>query len=324
MAGLKSGDMLVDGHSKPLIKVACGVLKRPNGEVLLAQRPSGKIAAGYWEFPGGKIEPGETALAALKRELQEELAVHVERAEPLIRFRHEYSNRIIELDTWLVEGFSGALRACEGQTLRWLHPGQFHRLEPLLPTVAPTAVALRMPEHYVLTPPTATPEQIAAQLSQLPAGAMLRLRSPQWSDTAYAAAAEELVPAAQALGLMIVLDRDPALVGRLGADGWHCRSAQLMTLMQRPAVPLAIASVHDADQLDAAERLGFEVAVLGPVLPTISHPEALGLGWTSFAALRGERALSVYAIGGVHAPLHRAEAKASNAQGLAGISAYWR
>ncbi|MGH8541632.1 MAG: NUDIX domain-containing protein, partial [Stenotrophobium sp.] len=109
---------------KPVIPVAAGCMVNAAGEVLIAQRPDGKIAAGLWEFPGGKIEPGESAHGALVRELHEELGVTVRAARPLIRIAHEYSDRSVILDTWLVSGFDGEPHARENQALAWVLPSR--------------------------------------------------------------------------------------------------------------------------------------------------------------------------------------------------------
>ena len=309
--------------AKPVIRVACGVLVNPQDEVLLAQRPEGKIAAGYWEFPGGKIEADESTLQALTRELHEELGVTVCAANPLIRFRHDYSNRVVVLDTWRVTAFDGVPRACEGQALRWLAVDHFTDVAPLLPTVVPIAQALRQPAHYVFTPPSADTATLLAGLTCLPDQAWLRLRLSTFANEQYEIVARQLIPAARVRGIKVLLDRDPVQVLALGAAGWHCTSAALMQLSQRPEVPLAVASVHDAEQLAHASALGFDVTVLGPVLATPTHPGAAILGWQGFSTIRGEVALPVFAIGGLNvAALDKA--RASNAQGIAGISAYWR
>lgn len=309
--------------SKPVIHVACGVLVNAQGEVLLAQRPEGKIAAGWWEFPGGKIEQGESALQALTRELHEELGVSVREAAPLIRFRHEYSNRSIVLDTWRVTAFDAEPRGCEGQALRWLSINQFAEVAPLLPTVGPIERALRTPAHYVFTPPQSAPSVLLAGLAQLPQGAWLRLRQPALDEAQYEALAGQIVAAASALNIKIFLDRDPAQVTALGAAGWHGSSANLMRLSLRPATPLTVASVHDAAQLAQAAALGFDAAVLGPVQATATHPGAATLGWSGFTMVRSTAALPVFAIGGLDVPQLDA-ARTANAQGIAGISAYWR
>lgn len=307
---------------KPTIQVACGVLMQPDGRVLLAQRPEGKIAAGYWEFPGGKIEAGEPPLTALARELHEELGIELEQARPLIRFAHEYSNRRVVLDTWCVTAFSGTPQSREQQALQWRQAGTLQTLTPLLPTVLPTLKALALPDHYVFTRDHPAPDSELAPLKQLPPRALLRLRWPQLDDAAYANAAARWLPAAQAQGLSVLLDRAPAQVAALGADGWHCTESVLSALQRRPDVPLAVASVHSQDSLQRALALGFDAAVCGPVLATSTHPGAAALGWAGFAALRADLPLPVFAIGGM-TPSQLGPARAANAQGLAGISSYW-
>ncbi len=314
---------MVPPADKPTIHVACGVLVNAQGEVLLAQRPEGKIAAGWWEFPGGKIEQGESALQALSRELQEELGVTVRQASPLIRFRHEYSNRVIVLDTWRVTAFEGEPEGCEGQALRWLAVDRFAEVTPLLPTVTPIERALCTPANYVFTPPDLPMAALIAGLPQLPRGAWLRLRQPALDAAHYQALAQALLPVAKAQGIKLLLDRDPAQAVALGAAGWHACSADLMRLSARPAVPLAVASVHDAAQLSQALALGFDAAVLGPVLATSTHPGAATLGWSGFAAVRGDAAMPVIAIGGLDQGQLDAALQV-NAQGVAGISSYWR
>lgn len=309
--------------SLPVIHVACGVLVNVAGEVLVAQRPKGKIADGYWEFPGGKIEPGESARQALVRELREELGVEVQLAEPLIRFSHQYSNRRVVLDTWRITAFSGTPESREGQALQWCPPAALTTLSPCLPTVAPIAALLTRPAHYVFTPPMVDADWTAARLDGLPKGCWLRLRLPGVDDAAYRIAARTLLPMVRRSGRMLFLDRAAEDVRSLGADGWHATGPALTAIRARPDVPLAIASVHDAESIAAAVRLGFDGAVLGPVLPTATHPGARSLGWEGFGALRGEAALGVHAIGGL-GPDALADARRANAQGVAGISAYWR
>jgi 8-oxo-dGTP diphosphatase len=299
------------------------VLLNPRGEVLIAQRPEGKIAAGKWEFPGGKIEPGESVRAALQRELHEELGVEVREARRLIRFRHDYADRIVLLDTWLVSRFHGEPVSRERQQFGWMRPQDLGRLDTL-PTVAPIARALCLPGHYVFTPPNADEATIRAGLPRLPRGSLLRLRLPALGDEGYADLAARLLPAAQASGIGLMLDRQPRLAVELGAAGWHASERALLQLRCRP-LPAELwfaASVHEASSLQAARRLGADFAVLGPVLPTASHPQAQGLGWERFGQLLGNSPQPVYAIGGVGPPQLEA-AHEHGAQGVAGIRAYW-
>lgn len=316
-----TGDQPLD---KPLIHVACGVIQRADGQVLLAQRPGGKIAAGRWEFPGGKIEDGEAPLHALVRELDEELGIAVEKARPLIRYRHEYSNRSVLLDTWLVSRYRGEPQGREGQALAWVAPAALKDWPDTLPTVAPSARAVNLPVHYVFTRPDASIESVLQGLSALPHAGLLRLRLPQLSDADYACAARQIVPAAQSRGLKVVLDRAPEQARELGADGWHASEATLLRLKERApaAPPLQLASCHSAQTLRHASETGFDAVVVGSVQPTASHPAGAVLGWDGFAAAIQYAGIPAYAIGGV-GPAQLDAAFAAYGQGVAGISAYW-
>jgi 8-oxo-dGTP diphosphatase len=306
-----------------VIPVACGVLVDAAGNVLIAQRPPGKVAAGKWEFPGGKIEPGETALQALARELHEELGVDVRGARRLIRFTHEYSDRQVVLDTWLIDRYAGRPESREGQAFRWLPPSSLAALD-VLPTVMPALAALRLPPHYVFTPPDATIEFLLSGLAHLPRGALLRLRQPGLSDKDYTRLAARLAPPCRDCGIGLMLDRAPEQVAELNAAGWHVGQARLDALetgVLKPQGWIAV-SVHDADTLARAARAGADFAVLGPVRETATHPETAGIGWAAFEHIVGTSALPVYAIGGL-GPGDLDPARSHGAQGIAAIRAYW-
>jgi mutator protein MutT len=130
------------------VHVVAGVLNDAAGRVLLAERPVGKHLAGSWEFPGGKVEAGETPLAGLERELHEELGVVVEAAHPLVRLTHAYPDRDIDLDVWLVTSYRGEPRSLDGQRLRWCEREELSHSD-LLPADWPVVAALRLPERIV-------------------------------------------------------------------------------------------------------------------------------------------------------------------------------
>lgn len=307
----------------PVIQVAAGCLINAAGEVLIAQRPTGKIAAGQWEFPGGKIEAGESAHDALVRELHEELGVEVRTARPLIRITHDYSDRTVVLDTWRVSAFDHQPHGRENQAIAWVHPERLHEY-PLLAADEPIVTALRLPNDYVFTPASMSAEALSRGLDTLPRGALLRLRQPALSESAYAALASELSARCRERGLGLMLDREPSLVASVSARGWHATTAQLRTLTRRP-VPDNLwfaASVHNKAELRLAQNLGADFIVLGAVQATASHSGEAVLGWAQFEALAQRANVPTYAIGGV-GPAQRAQAFTSYAQGTAGISAYW-
>jgi 8-oxo-dGTP diphosphatase len=125
-----------------LVHVVAGALFDASGRVLIAQRPAGKHMAGGWEFPGGKVEPGEEPLAGLKRELREELGIEVHEAAPLIAYEHQYPHRRVLLDLWVVSRYSGEPQPLDAPALQWAAVADLQRiglLEADLPMIAALA-----------------------------------------------------------------------------------------------------------------------------------------------------------------------------------------
>jgi mutator protein MutT len=132
---------------RPFIHVVAAAVIDAAGRVLIAQRPAGKHMAGGWEFPGGKLEPGEERLAGLARELREELGLTIAGTpRPLIRVRHAYPAREVLLDIWVVRRYSGEPHGLDGQALRWCTQDELAMAE-LLPADKPIVSALRLPER---------------------------------------------------------------------------------------------------------------------------------------------------------------------------------
>jgi len=104
----------------PEIHVAAGIILNGAGQVLLALRPSHKHQGGLWEFPGGKVEPGENVQEALRRELQEELNLQVGDCSPFLLIDHDYGDKQVRLDVWLVTSHQGAVHGREGQQIAWV------------------------------------------------------------------------------------------------------------------------------------------------------------------------------------------------------------
>ena len=135
------------GNPDPVIHVVAAAVMDAAARVLIAQRPAGKHMAGGWEFPGGKLEPGEERLAGLARELREELGISlIGTPRPLIRVRHAYTSREVLLDIWVVKSYSGEARGLDGQALRWCTQDELEAAE-LLPADKPIVRALRLPER---------------------------------------------------------------------------------------------------------------------------------------------------------------------------------
>ncbi|MGO1071142.1 Nudix family hydrolase [Lysobacter sp. CA199] len=312
-----------------LVEVVAGVIRDARGRVLLSRRTEGRDLAGLWEFPGGKREPGETAEAALSRELHEELGIEAEVGAELIRVPQAYPDKRLVLDVREIRAWRGSARGREGQALVWVPP---HKLASyaMPPADRPVVAALEQADRYLVTPePGVGDEDWLAALSASLAAGMRRvqLRAPQLANAADAQRWARLVAAAvkrcRAAKAEVLINGDLALATSLGV-GLHLRAAQLRELSQRPiasSLPLA-ASCHDADELRAAQALGCDFAVLGSIKPTPSHPSVLGIGWEAFAALRESVSLPIYAIGGLGLE-DLGEARRHGAQGIAAIRSLW-
>lgn len=309
---------------RSVINVACGVLVRPNGKILVTQRPPGKIAAGKWEFPGGKFESAETVGAALRRELYEELGIVVESDEPLIQLVHDYSDRKVALYVRLVDRWTGEPTGLERQALAWADLSELDKFD-LLEADAPILSALALPRHYVFTPAGIDVARLVEALPNLPQHALLRLRQPALNADAYERAAHILAAATLKSGHQLILDRDPDMVLRVGAAGWHLSAAAVDAYAGHQGLKpkLVLASIHNDVELRKAQKLGANAFVVGTILPSRTHPELTRpLGWTRFGELVQQAGVPVYAIGGVtHADLQTV--KSHYGQGVAGISGFW-
>jgi 8-oxo-dGTP diphosphatase len=124
------------------ILVVAAALYGRDGRILIAQRPPGKHMAGRWEFPGGKVDTGESELTALARELREELGVEVTSSRPFMRLAHSYNDRDVELSMWIVDGYQGEPQSLEGQGLKWVEPARLGH-EDLLEADKPFVEALQ-------------------------------------------------------------------------------------------------------------------------------------------------------------------------------------
>jgi 8-oxo-dGTP diphosphatase len=280
---------------------AAAVLVAGDGRVLLAQRPEGKVYAGYWEFPGGKVERGETPRHALARELEEELGVHPERVYPWLTQSFVYPHAHVRLHFFRVLAWRGAPHGREGQAFAWCDP-QCMDVAPMLPANTPIMSALRLPHEYAIShaEEVGAPAFLAALERRLGDGLRLvQLRDKGLPEGMRERLALDALARARAHGARVLVNGDPALAQRVGADGLHCPAAQLAQLHARPAFPLCGASCHDAAELARAQSLGLDFAVLGPVRRTATHPDAVPLGWDRFRTLAAGSAVPVYAIGGL-------------------------
>ncbi len=310
-----------------IVEVAAAVMLRADGrEFLLAQRPPGKVYAGYWEFPGGKVEAGETVRDALVRELHEELGIGVTECTPWLTRVFTYPHATVRLNFWRVSAWTGEIgitAPLEHSAVDWQARGKSASVTPVLPANDPILKALSLPDSLWIT--DCSQHGTRAELARLAAalaehtGALpplIQVRDkplPAGERAAFAAAVCQI---ARPHGALVVINDDADLARQCGADGLHLSATTLAASTQRPNLAWVGASCHTAEEIIRAGELGLDYALLGPVLPTPTHPENPGLGWDEFATRCAGNTLPVFALGGMR-ETQRATALAHGAHGLA-------
>ncbi|OAI24368.1 Nudix family hydrolase [Methylomonas koyamae] len=308
-------------HRNSVVHVAVGVVRDAAGRILIAQRAQHAHQGGLWEFPGGKLEPGEPVLQALVRELREEVGIRVAAAEPLIKIHHDYGDRRVLLDVWNVNSFSGEARPCEGQAMQWVNAGQlsdFAFPAANLPIIA----AARLPAYYaILEGPDA--ESIMTNCQRIIDNGvkLLQFRAKALAASDKQNVLEQVLQQCRQHAVEVLVNADLDL-DISQAQGLHLSSRALLRLDRRPAgMRWVAASCHNAVELQHALAIGADFAVLAPVMPTASHPDTPPLGWQRFSELLESANLPVFALGGLGRQ-DLALAQTAGAQGIAGISAF--
>ncbi len=308
-----------------VVYVAAAVIVDAEGRILIAKRSADKHQGGLWEFPGGKVEAGEPVKEALSRELHEELGIRVESARRMIRVHHHYPDKSVLLDVWRVDEISGQAHGREGQPIEWVTARDLSHYE--FPEAnQPIVMAAQLPDCYLVTPAPGGREVFLKQLDEvLDQGIrLIQLRAKGMEEADYKALAIEARQHCHAKGAKLLLNGDPAWVAAVGADGVQLSSGLLRSLDQRPLPRdlLVGASCHNAEELQKAQQLGADFALLSPIKWTKSHPEMEGLGWQTMQALIDEVPMPVYALGGV-SKADLVEAHEAGAQGIAAIRSLW-
>jgi 8-oxo-dGTP diphosphatase len=304
------------------LHVAVGVIKNVAGDILISQRPENVHQGGLWEFPGGKVEAGESVVDALRRELHEELGIHVERSEPLLKVHHHYHDLSVLLDVWSVEMFSGVAEGREGQAIRWVKPSELNNYD--FPAANASIIhAAQLPSFYAILDDD-DPAQLIENLTKILTNdvklVQARVKSLSLQDVELFVA--QALPLCEQHQAQLLLNSSVKNATKFAHIGLHLTSYDLMHLSERPKVDgWLAASCHNLAQLRHAEKIGVDFAVLAPVLKTQTHPTAIHLGWEQFANLVEEVNIPIYALGGLKLE-DKTIAKALGAQGIAGIRAF--
>jgi 8-oxo-dGTP diphosphatase len=300
------------------------VCLRADGRFLLTQRPAGKVYGGYWEFPGGKLEPGEPPAQALARELHEELGLDLEGATPWITRVYAYPHGTVRLRFFRVRRWKGDPHGREGQAFSWQRVEAI-TVAPMLPANEPVLRALALPTEYALSNAAEVGDEafVTALRRRLAEGLRLvQLREKTMPRERLAQLAARVVSLVRDAGGIVLVNGDEALAREAGAHGVHLTAARLAAIDARPAFEWVGASVHASAELRKAERLGVDLAVLGPVHPTPTHSGATPFGWDGLERIARDAAIPVFAIGGL-ASTDLERAWAHGAHGVAMIRGAW-
>ncbi len=281
------------------LEVVAAILMEPDGRVFLASRPQGKVYAGYWEFPGGKVEPGESLEHALARELKEELGIVPLRATRWITKLHTYPHATVRLNFFRVWEWDGEPHPHEGQTFAWIEPAHCDAA-PLLPANFPVLKGLSLPSLYGIT--QAKSMGLEVFLPRLRAALeqglhLIQVRDKELPEAERLSLAKTVVKYAHPYGAKVLVNGSAELARAARADGLHLDRTALTRLDSRPDFEWVGASCHKPEELARAADLA-DFALLSPVLPTASHPGEPGLGWPTFARWAATSSIPVFALGG--------------------------
>jgi len=306
------------------VHVAVGVIVNTTNQVLISRRHPESHQGGLWEFPGGKVEEGESLLQALDREFQEELGIRVHQAYPLLRCPYNYADKSVLLDVWEITAYDGAAAGLEGQEVAWrlvteLDGRQFPAAN------APIIDCLKLPREIAITPNLENRKQFLSCIEQLLAQDVpaIQVRQKHLDARQYG---EWFRLANQLIGntdVLLFSNTDAVTALTLGAEAIHLDSQQLLSMNSRP-VPAEIvlsASTHNAAELQRAEEIGVNMVTLSPVAQTAKYSSEQILGWHMFAQLRSKVMLPVLALGGLRRD-QLAQARAHGAFGIAGIKGF--
>ncbi len=313
-----------------VVHVAVGIIKNKNGELLLTSHPKGKGWAGWWEFPGGKVEQGETPENALIRELQEEVSIKPTEIQPWLQRRFDYPKihdaeaKTVLLYFFFVTAWQGDAIAMEGQDLSWQLPNKL-TVEPVLPANAPIMKALALPPVYAISNVLEMGEaDFLVNLKwQLERGLkLIQLCEKNLSRQALISLAKNIVSITRPYQARVLIQEGASFAKAVGADGVHFSSVELMKLKTKPNGLFIAASCHSLSELAHAEKLGLDFVVLSPIKHNLSHHIVKPLGWKEFAKLTEGMTVPVYALGGMQLN-DIPQALSSGARGVAMQQGAW-
>jgi 8-oxo-dGTP diphosphatase len=302
----------------PVVDVAVCVVQTPDGRVLLAERTRRQVAAGFWEMPGGKIEPGEAPAQAAARELLEETGLTALGVMPWLSYEHQFPSKRLRLHFFRTRGWQGSPHGREGQRLAWVDPRVPH-VGPILPSNDRALFALGLPRTYRVADfgPRNSPDGFLAGVRHaLSSGeTLIRVRITAVSPGQTAALLARVAALATAFPAASVLVSSTMDARRAGLAGVHATTSALRQLTARPPALRWAATCHNDSDVARAVSLGADFVVLSPILPDAERPRQAPIGWDGLRRTAAASPVGIYAHGG----LTQADAQAAQQAGAAGL-----
>jgi len=319
-----------------ITQVAVAVIVNQKQQVCISLRHKDAHQGGLWEFPGGKIEQGETVEQALVREIKEELNLEIINSRPLIRITHQYVDKSVCLHVNKILDYKNEATGMEGQIVKWVSFSELSEYDFPKANV-PIIKSLKLPDKYLITGKFSDADDYINKLKKALENniklVQLRLKPGSCKDNKQLkiilTQTSDLCNQFAAKLMLNIPDEYFELVNlyQIEFDGYHLDSKTLGSLSTsstylRDDKKLLSASCHNEEELQSAIKLNADFVVLSPVQKTVSHPEMSALGWQAFTDLIEHINVPVYALGGV-AEKDVEIAWDHGAQGVAAISAFW-
>ncbi|MEM8845021.1 MAG: Nudix family hydrolase [Pseudomonadota bacterium] len=303
-------------------KIVVAIVKNEAGEILLSERLAGVHLAGFWEFPGGKVEESESFKLALRRELYEEVGIQLESCCKLVEFDYRYDDRLLHFQAYIVH-YDGDVVPKEGQKTKWVDQFELDKVD-LPPANQCILSALLLPNAYMIADYSVLGDEIVNIVkNQLQNGiSLIQFRASSLDKNKYITIAKELASLCREYSTKLIINSDIVWNEEIKADGVHLNSHRLKHLFNHQeksnSFDLFSASCHDEREVEYANALNVKTILIGSVQKSKSHPDSEPLGWARFSQLCLKANMPVFAIGGLRVG-DIAQAKVQGAQGIAGI-----
>ena len=283
--------------------MAVGILKDSDGKYLLGKRLDSQSWAGWWEFPGGKLESNENPSEALKREIYEELGVAINKYRQWTTRRVIEKNKITILYFFIITSWTGMVEGIEGQKLQWVDFKTYNATKVLPPNqVIHHALKNDLPDIYAITnfQEISSDNFFQALKRQVDDGLrLIQIREKNLTATELEDLITRIKITLKHTNVRIIINSSIGLAYKYQLDGVHLNSKQLNELKYFPKDLLVGVSCHSAKDLEVAEEKNADFAVLGSVKETLTHPNLEPIGWKKFNKLVDNSNIPIYSIGGM-------------------------